>query len=326
LAVGKHGASLAQTPIESLVEILVWTGRAASATMRRMNGNEGESTTRKLEVPGAVLTYDVRSHGPSNEPVLLLAGWPMGASGFAALVTNLTDRTVVTYDPRGVERSVRTDDARKSNPDMNADDLHHLIGELGAGPVDFFGTSGGAINGLALVARHKNDVRVLIAHEPPLASVLPDREAAVAAMRDIEETYMRSGFGPGMAKFIALASHRGPIPADFVDQPAPNPQMFGLPVEDNGLRDDVLLQNFIGDYELDFDSIGSAPTRIVVVAGDASEGELANRGAHAVADRLGTEPIIFPGGHGGFMDEDYGRTGQPDKFAAKLLEVLSQGA
>jgi len=284
----------------------------------------GDLTTRTLEVPGAVLTYDVRSHGRSSQPPLLLAGWPMGSSGFAALVTNLPDRTVVTYDPRGVERSVRTDDARESNPDMNADDLHLLIGELGGGPVDLFGTSGGAVNGLALVARHKNDVRVLIAHEPPLASTLPDREAAVAAMTDIQETYMRSGFGAGMAKFIAVASHRGPIPDDFVDQPAPNPLMFGLPAEDDGSRDDVLLGNIIGDYELDFEAILSAPTRIIVAAGDASDGELANRGAHAVADRLGIEPVLFPGGHGGFMDEDYGRTGHPDKFAAKLLAILSQ--
>ena len=287
---------------------------------------EGEPTTRKLEVPGAVLTYDVHSHGQSIEPALVLAGWPMGASGFAALIKHLTGRTVVTYDPRGIERSVRTDDSRKSNPDSNADDLHHLMEALGAGPVDFFGTSGGAINGLALVARHKNDVRVLVAHEPPLASALPDRDAAVAAMSDIEDTYMRGGFGPGMAKFIALASHRGPIPADFVSRPAPNPQMFGLPTEDDGSRNDALLQNMVRDYELDFDAIRSAPTRIVVAAGDASEGELANRGAYAVADRLGTEPVIFSGGHGGFMEHDYGRTGYPDKFAAKLLEVLSQEA
>ena len=180
--------------------------------------------------------------------------------------------------------------------------------------------------GLALLERHKDDVRVLVAHEPPLASALPDREAAVAAMTDIEDTYQRSGFGAGMAKFIAIASHRGPIPADFVDRPAPDPRMFGLPAEDDGSRDDVLLNQIIGDYELDFDAIRSAPTRVIVAAGEESDGQLANRGAHAVAGRLGTEPVMFPGGHGGFMDDDHGRAGHPDKFAAKLLEVLSQKA
>ena len=44
-----------------------------------------EPTTRTLHVPGAVLTYDVRSRNDSNERTLLLVGWPMGASGFAAL-------------------------------------------------------------------------------------------------------------------------------------------------------------------------------------------------------------------------------------------------
>ena len=76
-----------------------------------------EPTTRTLHVPGAVLTYDVRSRNDSNERTLLLVGWPMGASGFAALARHLTDRTVVTYDPRGVERSNRTDDALNSTVD-----------------------------------------------------------------------------------------------------------------------------------------------------------------------------------------------------------------
>ena len=133
---------------------------------------------------------------------------------------------------------------------------------------------------------------------------------------------MRSGFGAGMAKLIALASHRGPIPADFLDRPAPDPQMFGLPTEDDGSRGDVLLSRMIGDYELDFDAIRSAPTRVIVGAGEASEGELANRGAHAIADRLDTEAVIFPGGHGGFSDNDYGRPGKAEEFATKLREVL----
>lgn len=283
-----------------------------------------QPTSRTLAVPGAVLTYDVRSPGASKEPALLLAGWPMGATGFAALLAQISDRTVVTYDPRGVDRSSRSDDAQKSNPDLNADDLHRLVAALGGGPIDLFGTSGGAVNGLALVAHHPNDVRVLIAHEPPLASALPDRDAVVAAMRDIEETYARSGFGAAMAKFILLAGHRGPITRDFVDQPAPDPRMFGLPTTDDGSRTDVLLQKMVGDYELDFDAIRSAATHVIVAAGNASDGEIANRGAHAVAERLGMQPVIFPGGHGGFMEHDFGRPGSPGMFAEKLLEVLAQ--
>src|SRR6476661_5652543 len=187
-----------------------------------------EPTTRTLDVPGAVLTYDVRPPGSGAEPVLLMIGSPMGAAGFGTLAGYFADRTVVTYDPRGVDRSKRTDGASESTPDEHADDLHRLIDALGAGPVDIFASSGGAVNALALVARHPEQVRVLVAHEPPAAQELPDREQALAACEAINETYQREGFGPGMAKFIALVSYQGPIPAGFADQPGPDPATFGL--------------------------------------------------------------------------------------------------
>src|ERR671911_2574170 len=85
-----------------------------------------EPTTHTLDVPGAVLTYDVRANDSSAEPVLLMIGSPMGAAGFGTLASYFSDRTVVTYDPRGVERSKRTDGAVESTPDLHADDLHRL--------------------------------------------------------------------------------------------------------------------------------------------------------------------------------------------------------
>jgi pimeloyl-ACP methyl ester carboxylesterase len=159
-----------------------------------------EATTHTLDAPGAVLTYDVRRADSSSAPVLLLIGSPMGAAGFGSLAAHFTDRTVVTYDPRGVERSEKTDPASPSTPDDHADDLHRLIQALDAGPVDIFASSGGAVNALALVSRHPDDVGTLVAHEPPLASILPDRVAALAACRAIHDTYQRSGWGAGMAR------------------------------------------------------------------------------------------------------------------------------
>jgi pimeloyl-ACP methyl ester carboxylesterase len=283
-------------------------------------------TTHTLEVPGGVLTYDVRGSGTGDAPVLFLIGSPMGAAGFGTLAGYFTDRTVVTYDPRGVERSRRTDGAATSTPEEHADDLHRLISVLNAGPIDLFATSGGAINALALIARHPEQVRTLVAHEPPTTALLPDREFALAANRDVHETYLRSGFGPAMARFIAVASHKGPISADFLEQPAPDPAMFGLPTEDDGSRDDPLLgQNImsLAHYEPDFPALRAASTRIVVAAGAESEGELANRGAQAVAERLGTALIPFPDGHAGFLGGEYGQTGEPEAFAARLREVLA---
>ena len=284
------------------------------------------TTTRTLEVRGATLTYDVRRNEASTEPPLMLIGSPMGASGFAALAGYFPERTIVTYDPRGAERSVRTDGASRNTVEEHADDIHRVLEAIGLGPVDMFASSGGAINALALVAAHPEDVRILVAHEPPDAAILPDADAALAASRDIHDTYMRSGFGAGMAKFIALTSLTGEIPADWTQRPAPAPAMFGLPAEDDGSRTDALLglnMPAIVEYVPDFDALQAAPTRIVLAAGEESQGQMANRGAYAVAHRLGTTPVVFPSHHGGFVDPASGWGGQPEAFAAKLREVLA---
>jgi pimeloyl-ACP methyl ester carboxylesterase len=284
-----------------------------------------EIRTRTLDVPGAVLTCDVRANDASTEPVLFLIGSPMGAAGFGTLAGFFRDRTVVTYDPRGVERSRRTDGAAESTPEEHADDLHRLIAAIGAGPVDLFASSGGAINALALVAAHPGDVRTVIAHEPPLAQLLPDREEALVACVDIHETYLRGGVGPAMAKFIMLVSHSGPVPADFPDWPV-DPAMFGLPTEDDGSRDDPLVgQNMISSthYRPDVDALLASSTRIVVGVGATSGETLAARAARAVAERLGTEATVFPGGHDGFLGGEYGQTGEPEPFARTLAQVLA---
>lgn len=284
---------------------------------------------RTLDVPGATLTYDVRPGTGSDEPILVLIGSPMGAGGFGTLAGHFPDRTVVTYDPRGVERSTKVDPSSPSTPEDHADDLHRLIADLGAGPVDLFASSGGAINALALVARHPDDVRTLVAHEPPLAALVPDREGALAVSRAVHETYQRRGFGAGMAHFIAVVSHKGPMTLEFAAQPGPDPAMFGMPADDDGARTDALLgQNIISSthYEPDIDALRGASTRIVIAVGAESEGELARRGGEAIAERLGSAPLSFPGGHGGFLGGEYGQTGEPDAFAARLREVLAADA
>ncbi|HEY7274893.1 MAG TPA: alpha/beta hydrolase [Trebonia sp.] len=281
--------------------------------------------THTLDAPGAVLHYDVRSNNASARPVLLLIGSPMGATGFGTLAGHFTDRTVVTYDPRGSERSKRTDGATKTTNEEQADDLHRLITVLGTEPVDIFASSGGAVNGLALVARHPEQVRTLVAHEPPSVQELPDREQALAMCEAIHETYLRDGVGPGMAKFIAFGSYPGPFPEGFADEPGPDPANFGLPTEDDGSRDDPLLglnMPSIPAYKHDFDALRAAPTRIVIGVGEESAAAVAGRAGTAVAERLGTPPVMFPGGHDGFLGGEYGGMGKPDAFAATLRKVL----
>ncbi|NJP87937.1 alpha/beta hydrolase [Nonomuraea sp. FMUSA5-5] len=285
-----------------------------------------EPKTHTLEVPGATIAYDLREAEGTTEPILLMIGSPMDATGFTTLAGHFEDRTVVTYDPRGVGRSKRTDGLAESTPDLHADDLHRLIDAIGGGPVDIFASSGGAVNALALVARHPEQVRTLVAHEPPVAKVLPDRDRALAVIADMRQTYEREGFGPAMAKFIATTGHKGEFPAAPSELPAPDPATMGLPTADDGSRDDPLLgQNLITctHYEPDFDALRAASTRIVIGIGAESEGEMAHRGGEGVADRLGTKPVTFPSNHGGFLGNEFGMPGQPEAFATTLRQVLT---
>ena len=283
-----------------------------------------EPVTHKLDVPGATLAYDIRPSEPEGAPVLLLIGSPMAAAGFVSLAAHFGDRTVVTYDPRGSERSERSDSTTAVTPDIHAADLAAVIQAVGGGPVDIFASSGGAINALALVAAHPDLVGTLVAHEPPLVGLLPDAEGATAATRAVHETYLARGWGAGMAQFIALVSHRGPVPADWADQPAPDPAMFGMPIDDDGSRDDLMLSTLTiaTAYSPDLDALRAAPTTVIVAVGAGSEGEIAHRGGVAVAELLGSSAVTFPSDHAGFLGGEYGQTGEPEAFATRLRAVL----
>jgi pimeloyl-ACP methyl ester carboxylesterase len=283
-----------------------------------------------LETPGATLAYDVRGPLPpaDGRPPLFMVGAPMDASGFTTLASHFEDRTVVTYDPRGLGRSVRHDDRTDHTPEQNAEDMHSIIAALGAGPVEMFASSGGAVSALALVVAHPDDVSVLVAHEPPMLAILPDADRALAAERDVQITYQREGWGPGMARFIALSSWQGEFNADFAAQPAPDPAQFGLPTGDDGSRDDPLLSgisNPISRYQPEVRALNEAPTRVVIAVGKESEGTVTGRTSVAAAGALGQEVTVFPSHHGGFLGGEFGQHGEPEAFAAKLHEILDDG-
>ncbi|MFD0536558.1 alpha/beta fold hydrolase [Actinomadura luteofluorescens] len=140
-------------------------------------------TTQVLKTPEVDLVYDV--HGPlpggGGRPPLFMIGQPMDASGFGALASHFPDRSVITYDPRGLGRSVRRDGRVDQAPEIQAGDVYAVIEALGAGPVEMFASSGGAVTALALVTAHPDCVTTLVAHEPPLIAVLPDARAAERA-------------------------------------------------------------------------------------------------------------------------------------------------
>ncbi|MCB0999338.1 MAG: alpha/beta hydrolase [Acidimicrobiales bacterium] len=287
---------------------------------------------RTVEVPGATIAYTVIGDPADTTPEcppLMLFGSPMDSTGFASLAARLPGRVLVLVDPRNTGRSVRDDRTAAVTVDEHAADLHAVIADLGLAPVDAFASSGGALNALALVAAHPTDVRVLVAHEPPLAALLPDAAAIGAACDAMVAAYDAEGFGPAMARFLGLVMHLGEVTGD---EPTVDPTMFGFPTDDDGSRDDPLMANMRGGgvtQSPDLDALRAAPTRIVAAVGEesggATDGSIAARGTHALAAALGGEATVFPGGHDGFLGGEFGQTGKPDEFAVRLVEVLSAG-
>jgi pimeloyl-ACP methyl ester carboxylesterase len=283
--------------------------------------------THMLETTEAEIAYDVRGPLPTvdGRPPLYMIGQPMDAGGFATLASHFPDRTVVTYDPRGLGRSIRRDGRVDNAPTVQADDVHAVIG---AGPVEMFASSGGAVTALALVAAYPDDVTTLVAHEPPLIAVLPDASAAERARAGFRNAYEAGGWGAGMAAFIAMTSWRGEFTDEYFAQAAPDAARFGMPVVDDGSRDDPLLSDrswAISSYRPDLDALAASPTRLVIAVGEESLGTFTGRSAVATAELLGRQATVFPSHHGGFLGGESGYAGQPEAFARRLREVLDAG-
>src|SRR3954449_7278507 len=285
------------------------------------------TTMHILEIAEADIAYDV--HGPLptayGRPPLFMIGQPMAAGGFSTLASYFPDRTVVTYDPRGLGRSTRRDGRVDNSPTVQANDVHAVIEALGAGPVEMFASSGGAVTALALVAAYPDDVVTLVAHEPPLIPVLPDAAAAERARAGFRDAYEAGGRGAGMAAFIAMTSWRGEFTDEYFAQPAPDPAAFGMPTEDDGSRDNPLLSDrswAVSSYRPDVEALAAAPTRIAIAVGEESEGTFTGRTAVATGELLGQHATVFPSHHGGFLGGEFGYAGQPEAFARRLREVL----
>ncbi|MEV4543838.1 alpha/beta fold hydrolase [Micromonospora echinaurantiaca] len=285
------------------------------------------TNTHTLETADVDIVYDVRGPLPpaDGRPPLFMIGQPMEAGGFATLASYFPDRTVVTYDPRGLGRSRRKDGRDDNDPTVQATDVHAVIEALGVGPVEMFASSGGAVTALALVAAFPHDVTTLVAHEPPLISLLPDAEAAVRARDGVRDVYQAKGSNAGMAAFLAMTAWQGEFTADYFAQPAPDPGQFGMPSEDDGSRDDPLLSDrswAVSSYRPDLAALAAAPTRVLIAIGEETGDVLTGRTAVATAELLGQRAVVFPSHHGGFLGGEFGYAGRPEAFAAKLREVL----
>ncbi|MCV7421879.1 alpha/beta hydrolase [Mycobacterium yunnanensis] len=271
--------------------------------------------SRSLDVPGARLHYEVRGRGP----LLFVIGSPMAAAEFGPLARAMaTDRTVVTYDPRGFGSSPVDDPDGPSNPELRADDVAAILDALGSPSADVFGSRGGAVTGLAMVTRHPGRIGTLVAHEPPLLELLPDADRQRAATEDIVATFRTEGLHAAWMKFMVNAGFDVSAHGSESDGPV-EPQ--GEPVDPEQATAEGA-RFFLHDlapttqYVPDFEALRASPTRIVIGLGAESGHLLTQRTSVAVADRLGVPTTDFPGDHGGFMDPTNG-------FAARLREVLA---
>jgi pimeloyl-ACP methyl ester carboxylesterase len=267
-----------------------------------------------LKVPGASLYYEVRGSGPV---LLMMPGGPADAGAFRRIAGQLDSYyTVVTYDPRGLSHSIL--DAPINDErivQIFADDAHRLLTATTREPAFVFASSGGAVIALELVARHPEQVRTLVPHEPPAPALLPDPARERAALAEVVQTFRSAGIGPAMQKFMVQARIRSGPPPPPPGEPTPEMREAMARMQRN--MEFWLGHSFmaIADYEPDFDALKTGPTRIVPGVGGESRGELAHEGGLRLALRLGTEAVVFPGAHGGF------ETHAPE-FALKLREVL----
>jgi pimeloyl-ACP methyl ester carboxylesterase len=261
-----------------------------------------------LDVPGARLYYEVQGSGPP----LMLIGHPMDASGFTTIAPALAESyTVVTYDPRGFGHSTIDDPDQDGEPDLLADDVRRVLeAAIGNVPARVFGSSGGAVTGLALVARYPNHAETLIAHEAPLALLLPEAEQARAGFLEIYDTFSKKGIDAAWRAFSTFTGlTMGPQDAPADPQP-PSAQEMATSTRffAHGLLPIAL-------YQPELPALEAAPTRLIVAGGMASTGEFPQRTAVALAERLGTPLMNFPGGHVGFLTE-------PVEFASVLIRAL----
>ena len=278
-----------------------------------------EAAANMVKVPGATLYYEVRGAGPV---LLTIPGGPTDAGMFTSLADQLADRyTVVTYDPRGHSRSVLDGAPEDVSVELHADDAARLIDAVGGEPAYVLGSSGGGTIGLALITRHAEKVKKLVAHEPPVMEVLPDSARWRGIFADIYETYRAQGAFPAMGKFGLAVEEGGPKYSEQQQQGQASPEDAAMMQRMLGNFDFFLAHEIraIGAYVPDIAALRRSRDRIAIAGGRSSGEQGAYRAARALAEAIGVELTYFEGAHGGF--------GAPEEaFAERLDETLRAGA
>lgn len=242
-----------------------------------------------MAVNGADLYYEVRGSGPS---LLLIHGTAGDADHFKEVAEVMADEfTVVTYDRRGSSRSSRPSGWAASSVQQHADDAAALALGLDVAPVAAYGHNAGASTVLELMIRYPTLLRGAVVHEPPLATVLEDPQAA---MSYLDIALRQAGRGP-RAMYLAFVNAQEPALLDR------------LP---SGIRERLLAKaerftaaeaEIFAGYRPDEALLSEKRVPLLVVQGRKSSPHHheANRW---VAARTGAAVAEIPGGHWPFLE------------------------
>jgi pimeloyl-ACP methyl ester carboxylesterase len=261
-----------------------------------------------LDLPGVRLHYQVRGQGPA---LLLIPGSNGDADLFDAVADLLADRyTVISYDRRGFSRSPLTGSPETAWGETHVNDARRLLETVAGGPSYVFGSSAGAVIGLALISQSPDLVTRLVAHEPPLAEVLPDAAKWRAFFEEVYDTYRRDGAGPAMQMFMTG------IGADSLQRPADiNPELIRR-ISGNT---DFFLRHEVRQapgHRPDLAALDAQQERIVMAGGRDSRQHFPYRPALTLAGRWRKSVIDFPGDHVGYWSH-------PAEFATTLTTALT---